>query len=521
MTYIRYGFQGGARYGDAGVYYGEQVITSRAITWGIAVDWDEDGYYSSTNEAFLYGAESGGAIQEVKLRMGREFLFNSSGDGFIHPDKGSLELVFLDTVRRYDPYNSLSPLYGQLYKNQKIRVVVKSESSGTVYHVFTGRISDIRPDYGTPQKATIYAEGEAVILNEKINSTVYTNVRYDAQVLEALTLAGWTGLTDIDTTNSDQMSYHWFGNSSASNEIEKIADAAFGLFWVSENGTAKYRGRINPDISTQSITEDDVDYNHRIRIPAPRDVLRNKAKVYARARTAVTDAEVWRMTDKPLIAAGTGDAIWAEFTYNGETVPATAVTDPVVTTDYTANDSADGSGTNRTSNFTFSTTAFSTSAKLIPTNAGSAAYLTLLKLRANIITTDKYTFAEYEDATSIATYREREFVMQTDWLQDLNTANEYAQVFVSRFATPKAFPRFKFKRSSIDKQFTTGLFNMITINFPTFGVSGEFRAGYIDRSWSVNEPNVIDSIYYLEPNTTSGTGSTWIFPITFPTLFPA
>lgn len=510
MTTARYG--DGSLYGTPDLTYGAASV-SRALTWGIIVDWDEDGSFSGENEAPE-------RLQGLSLRMGREFVLSSSGDGFLHPDEGQLQLEMLDTEGRYDPYNLDSPLNGYLYKNQKVKVIIQSESSGTQYNAFTGYIADIRPDYGTPQRATIYVDGAATKLKKNIKSTIYTNVQYDNQVSAALTAAGWTGGTDIDTTVSDQMAYHWFSDRQAITEIQDIVDAGFALFWVNEGGTATYRSRVNPDISTQGIDESDIDYGYRIRVPAPRDVLRNKAKVYAKTRTAVSNAEVWRMTDTPLIAAGTGDPIWASFTYNGVSVPATSVTSPVATTDYLANDAADGSGTNRTANFSFATTAFSTTAKLVPTNSGSGAYITLLKIRANIVVTDEHTYAEYEDATSITAYGEREIVINTNWLQDLNAANEYAQILVGRFKNPRAFPRFKFKRSLIDEQFTTPLLNLITINFNTFGVTGEFRAGYIERSWSIQEPNVVDSTYYLEPNTTTGAGDTWIFPITFPTIFP-
>lgn len=510
MTTARYG--DGSLYGTPGLTYGEATV-NRALTWGVIVDWDEDGSFTGENEAE-------GRLQDISIRMGREFVLSSSGDGFLHPDEGTLQLDMLDTAGRYDPYNLSSPLAGYLYKNQKVKVVLRSESTGTIYNVFTGYIADIRPDYGIPQKATIYVDGAATRLKKNIKSTVYTDAQYDAQISEALTLAGWTGNTDIDTTVSDQMAFHWFSDKQAITEIQEITDAAFGLFWISENGTATYRSRVNPDTSTQGITEADIDYAYRIRVPAPREVLRNKAKVYAKTRTAVSNAEVWRMVGTPLIGSGAGDPIWASFTYNGQPVPATSLTSPVETTDYTANDNADGSGTNRTSNFTFSTTAFSTSAKLVPSNSGSSAYITLLKLRANIIVTDEYTYAEYEDTDSVTSYGEREIVINTDWLQDLNAANEYAQILVGRFKNPRAFPRFKFHRSDIDKQFTTPLMNLITINFSSFGVTGEFRAGYIERSWSIQEPNVIDSVYYLEPNTTTGSGDTWVFPMTFPTIFP-
>lgn len=510
MSTARYG--DGSLYGTVGLTYGESTV-NRALSWGILVDWDEDGIFTGENEAQ-------GRLQGLSLRIGREFILSSSGDGFLHPDEGTLQIEMKDTDGRYDPYNLSSPLVGLLYKNQLLKVVLRSEATGTQYDVFTGYIADIRPDYGTPQKVTIYVDGAASKLKINIRSEIYTDAQYDTQITNALTLAGWTGATDIDTTVSDQMAYHWFSDRQAITEIQDITDAAFALFWIAEDGTATYRSRINQDVSTQSITESDIDYNYRIRVPAPRDVLRNKAKVYAKSRTAVSDTEVWRMLDRPLIGSGTGDPIWATFTYNGKSVPATSVTSPVVTTDYTANDAADGSGTNRTANFSFATTAFSTSAKLVPTNSGSSAYITLLKIRADIIATDDYTYAEYEDTDSIEAYGERQIVINTDWLQDLNAANEYAQILVGRFKNPRAFPRFKFKRSLIDKQFTTPLFNLITINFASFGVTGEFRAGYIERSWSIQEPNVIDSIYYLEPNATTGSGDTWVFPMTFPTIFP-
>ena len=55
--------------------------------------------------------------------------------------------------------------------------------------------------------------------------------------------------------------------------------------------------------------------------------------------------------------------------------------------------------------------------------------------------------------------------------------------------------------------------------FAQHGITGEFRAGHIERSWSINEPNVIDSIYYLEPNLSQAAAGTWTFPMTFPTIF--
>jgi hypothetical protein len=100
-------------------------------------------------------------------------------------------------------------------------------------------------------------------------------------------------------------------------------------------------------------------------------------------------------------------------------------------------------------------------------------------------------------------------------------AQEQAENLLSKFSQPKAFPRIKFKRSSITKQYTTDLFGLITIDFTSFNITGEFRVGYIDRSWDIQSPNVIDTVVYFEPNLNIGTGATWIFPMSFPTTFPS
>lgn len=504
------------RYGDGTKYgedvYGVKTISDRPLTWGIIVDWDEDGSFTGENEAT-------GRLLSLDSRMGREFVLNANGDGFQHPDVGELSIVLLNEDGRYDPYYPSSPLADYLYRNQQIKVVLKDESTGTRYYEFTGYINDIRPNYGAVKTATIYADGAAVKLKSNIKSgTIYTGNTYDEQIGLALDTAGWTGERDIDTAVSEILPYHWFSGIQALTEIYKLTDAAFGTFWVNEEGTARYRSRINADVSTQTITDDDTDYYYGIQAPAPRDVLKNKIQVYARARQQQTDVEIWRLVDKPQIT-GTGSPIWATFNYNGEEVPALSVTNPVATTDYTANDNADGSGTNRTANFSFALEKFATAAKITPSNSGSPAYLTLLKLRGNVITADKYTYKEVEDTASIALYGERELIIQTDWLQDGNAAQEHAEILVQKFSTPKVFPRFKFRRDAIGAQYLTPLFDLITVNFSQNNITGEYRIGYRERHWSINEPTVIDTIVYCEPNLTVAASSNWVFPMSFPTIF--
>lgn len=510
MSHARYG--DGSLYGTSGLVYGTATV-DRDLTWGILVDWDNNGVFDGSNEHDY--------IMSLRYRGGREFVFNSSGSGFNHPDIGSLEIEFLNNSGRFDPYNQSSELYGQLYQNQKIQVIIQVEETLNQYYCFTGYIKDIRPRYGAKDTVTLYADGAGIKLKDtNIKSTsVYTAVQFDNQISAALTLAEWDGGTNINTTLSDTMTYHWFSGNSADTEINDLADAAFGIFFVDEAGTATYISRLNGDDSTQEVTEDDIDYYYGIQTPAPREVIKNIVTVYSRARLLNSSVEIWRMVDTPLVATGTGNPIWASFSYNGQSGPATSITTPAATTDYTANSQADGGGTNRTANFSFSKTDFATAAKLIPTNSGADAYITLLKLRGNIITADEYTFAQSTDDDSVATYGAKEFSVKSNWMQDLNSAQEQADTIVGKMSTPRAFPRFKYKKTKLEKQFTTGLFEILSANFVSRMITGQFRVGHIERYWDISTPNTVETTVYCEPNLVVAASSTWVFPTTFPTIF--
>lgn len=515
------------RHGDGTKYgistYGAHTVTTRALTWAVRIDWDNDGVLDGTNEVAYIdsGGNLKGRLLGLRVRLGREFVFNSSADGFEHPIPGTLELDMLDLEGRYDPFNTSGALYNYLYKNQLIVVTIKDESTGTSYPVFYGYITDIKPQYGSVDTATIYADGAMRKLETPIHSDVYTTAQYDDQISAALTAAGWAGSTNIDTTVSDSMPYHWFSGKQAIDEINDLADAAFGIFWVGEDGTANYVSRIGSDLSTQTITEADIDYNYKIQAPAPRDVLKNDIKVYSNSLGSVTNGTLWTFGEVPFtMTNNTEYIVWASHTYNGK--PA-ALNDVTAGTNKHLWSNSDGTGTDLTAYFTAVSSGddiyASIQKRTLKQTSGSTAYLTDFSIYANALYETDSTFTLAQDSTSITTYGKRNLTISTRWIQSINTAEEYAANLLDKFSTPRPFPRFKFKRSSIGKQFTTGLFELITINFASKNITGEFRAGHIERSWSINEPNVIDSVYYLEPNLSVSAAATWTFPMTFPTVF--
>lgn len=521
------------RYGDGTLYgsgatYGAYLSTTRAVTFGFRVDWDNDGVLDGTNEvAYLDSSNTlQGRLLSWNIRVGRQFVFKSSSDGFEHVAPGTLEVELLDTDGRYDPYNTSSPLSGSLYKNQLVKFSVLSESTGTLYSAFTGYISNIKNVYGgAVQKAIIYVDGALTTLeSESFSSIMVQDNTVDTIIGIALDSADYPLSSDLDSTVVDNVENHFFTQKSWGNSIHDLADSAFGVFYTDEDGTATYKSRVKTDISTQSITEDDIDYDYGVIAPAVREVIKNSIKAYYYPQETGSSVLVWTLSETFPLNIGDSVSFWVKFESNGRQVGASSA--PAFSGLITQNE--DGSGSSSSS---------ITDEFVIGTGSGffvNYGYLTLTNTSAinGYLTSGTLTFTTgyyepsgrklftlSEDDTSISEYGRRELILDLPYAQNNNLAQEISDAILEKFKNPHIYPRFKFKRSDIDKQFTTPLFNLITVNFASKGITGEFRAGYIERSWSINDLNVIDSVYYLEPNLSVAAASAWTFPMTFPTIF--
>jgi hypothetical protein len=197
-----------------------------------------------------------------------------------------------------------------------------------------------------------------------------------------------------------------------------------------------------------------------------------------------------------------------------ETV-ASAVTQPVSTTDYVANAQPDGSGVDLTANISIVLEAFSTATKLTVTNTGGTdAYMTLLKIRGDAITPDEFTFVEASDAASITAYGDNLFEVKSDWLQDVNSARDQASLLKLRLSTARRFPRVRLKPNPAI-QFALRLFKLAQVDIASKGVSGEFRVGYIKHKWIDEVGQTVRTEVFFEPNLMGSTSGTWIFPAVF------
>lgn len=506
MSTCRYG--DGTLYGAVGLTYGAATV-DRPMTWIFAVDWDGDGSIDGEND--------GRYMVSMETETGRQWPLNGSGDGFEPVMVGQGSVTLLNTDGRFDPFNLDSPLAGKILPGRKFILQVQRESDGTRQPVMTGRIEDIRPIYGDVNQVKLTLKNAVEDLKQKnIRTTVQNAIRYDAALAACLSAYGWTDGSDIDTTVSEAMEYWWASGKSAFAEIQGIADAAMGMFCIAEDGTAVYKSRVSDDTPLMTITDAEIDWNYGVKTPTPWDSIRNNIRVYARKRTLQTSVTLWSTSDKVLIPARESREIWAEFSVSGDDATASAITTPASGTDYVANSASDGSGTNLTANITVSVSGFARSAKLTVSNTGGTnVYMTTLQLRGSAIVADKYTFVESQDADSIEAFGERRFEVRSDWLQDINTARDEADILKSRLAYQRQYPRFRVLLDQFDVSFGARLFGLVLVNFAKNGISGEYRFGYIKHRWIDELGYQVETEIYLEPNLLGNVSGTWIFPAVF------
>ena len=504
MSTARYS---GAIYGSTGLTYGARAI-NRQLTWILLIDWDNDGVFNGDNEA--------ARIFDLETTNGRQFYMKSDGSGPEEVSEGSVSLSLDNHDGRFDPYNLSSPLAGYIMPGRKFQLKVVDEATGTIYPIMTGAIEEIRPNYGAIDTVKMTLINEKRQLSKTIvRTTVQQNMRYDDALDKILDTIGWSASKrDIDSNISEVMPYWWGGGNDAWTEMQGVADAALGMLCISEDGKLTYISRISGDSSTVTLGDSDVTLDYGIRTPSPWETVRNRIWIYARAWHQSTDVELWNSNDQLMILPGESKALWATYTAGGESAVATSVTQPVANTDYMFNSAPDGTGTDLTSYISIVMSAFATTAKLTITNSGATtAYRKLLKLRGNAITPDKYTYVERTDQASIDDYGDLLYEIKSDWLQDVNTAIDEANILIARLVTARQYPRVKISDKP-SKQFALKLFRLVNTNFVCKGISGEFRVGYIKHRWLDRTGDRVETEIFLEPNLMSNLSGTWIFPAT-------
>ena len=484
-------------YGN-GTKYGQRA-PQNSLSWVLQVDWDNDGIFNGDNEAER--------MKSLLLRRGRENYVRSDGSGFEDVRAGTVTIILDNSDGRYDPYNSGSPIYPYVRPGVKCYLWVQDDLDWTRYNVFYGYINDIQPKGGIDEQVRMeIVDGITILSQQDIQDVLYENLLVADAIAMILSSCGWDGGSVIED-NKDTLPYWWTMDKKGWQAIDELCNAFLGRAFVDVDGKLRFYSRHHIGTPEMTLTQDKL--LKEIVIPQPWEVVRNRIYVTARPRKRYDGVEIWRMQDVVYLGAGDSVEIWANYTYNNESVPASDVITPVATTDYLANSASDGTGSDLTSSFSVTMTAFSAAAKLTVTNNGSnSGYITFLRLRGNALSSINTTTILREDTSSQNLYQIRTMRLDNEMIQDTNMAIDFAGFLRNKLSSPIKYPMIEVEgRANI--QFALDLFDTVTLTVSAKAIDGDYDIAYVEHNWMDEGGNAVRTRFILEP--TEDFSGYWMF----------
>lgn len=455
----------------------------------VEVDWNNNGLFSDANEDVSVD------VQWLHWERGR----NNELERAI---SGQCEFYLRNDTGKYSPDNSSSPLSGNLKPGRKVQV---RTTSPIVKTHFTGYIEDIIPD-PDPENLRCYiraVDGAAQVLATKsVRSIIFTDKGAGSAVDDSLDRVNWSATARILDTGQTTFPQWWSHDEYALDAIHKVEEAERGFFYIDGQGNAVYEDRHHrlkgAHLTSQaSLTAADIikmNYQSRLR------ELKNEItiKVY-RAVAGSAGSELWRLRQivylpaatRSILVMGQSSATTATAVFLASySNPATSVITPVATTDYTANQAIDGTGTDITSQLTVSlVTSFAQGAAIAVTNGGpKGGYLTLLKIRGTLQERPDPLIIMQGDTTSQTEHGRRTLEIDNNLVQDANEAQDYADYLVGQLKDPQPYIEIQVPNTTSTLTnfiLQRDLSDRITITEGNTGVNGPY---FIERGeWTVEE----------------------------------
>lgn len=349
------------------------------ITWAIEADFDRNGTYETALTDYIDSPGSGISISRGIGRDGK-------------PLAGQMGLTLSNRDGTFTPENSASSLYGKLQPGVPIRITA---TVGSSYTVWTGYIMAWRPKFEAGKESTCdISSGDIITILQdapNINVTASALRDTDAALVAICDAIGFVAGDRNFDDGVQALPMHFASDAPPLQAMmDVVASEMGGQLYPDATGRIRFEAR-NSRLGT---TVDDTWGDGTLIGPQVEEYTLNPLEyvtsVSARAtvfQTGQSELEVFRFSqsmdtrpnaDSMLLTAG---QVY-ERDFNLQSAIA-AITSPVASTDYQANDAIDGSGTDRTSSLSVTVTAYGGARfrlRLKNTHSGSI-YVTRFRLR--------------------------------------------------------------------------------------------------------------------------------------------
>ncbi len=526
-------------------------------TYVVEVDWNDDLDYGDTGEDIT------SRVLDLRFSRGRD---NSSSLAVVST-AGRLQALLNNDSKDYSPFNTSSPLTGNLLPRRKIRVRITAPVNGTMW---TGWITEIIPDSqaGPSRRVRIKANGALAFAGEH-ESTVpmRTSRRTDQAIGDILDSVGWasavtitsssvanpsnilcaavhtmsTGdtviiaghsgstpdingshtVTVVDTLNftipvnvtvggtggtldvnrhlstGQTTMTRWWTEQRALEAMREVELTEGGFLKEDKNGAIAFEDRHHRLVTTTSTTVQDtftdaasptlpyVAITEEDPLPQIYNDFRTEVTIY----TVESEAVLWTLaatgSDSPKIEPGAVRRFLATYPNPSAADNAVAVnawSTLVENTDYEANSQASGGGDDKSGVLTIAVETYATQQWIAITNTDSAAvFITLLQAKGTPVTGSDPIGVTAFDTASQDSYEKRTWPTDTQFLPDIDEAQEWCDAFLSTFKDPLALIGITYSASRDTNAFTAmrdlDLSHRITLvanNGAGLGINGAF-----------------------------------------------
>lgn len=461
----------------SGTKYG--TSSASAPRWSFLIDWDEDGFYDSPNEAeYMTG---------LMIERGRDYYIGANSDRFEPIQAGRATITLSNHDGRYNPYNVSSPLYPNLDSGKFIQLRVKYGT--TIYTVFTGVITDIQQT-GLNDTVRIVAEdGINWLTNQPANpmpNPISTDSFADWILARILDGAAWPSLWGYDLANgNDFYPFWWADNGNTWEEIKSLLDSELAFYCIRADGSFYYRSRQSSPAAVLSLTEDQLEKN--VYIPAPWEFRKNIVK-FTGVNVDTATKFIWESNSEIAIAPGETKTVIAE--YSNPSITFNSI-------QYSAYSQSGGVGTDLSGGiyWEFGDIGSTNAALSFRNNNATLAYVSAIKINGIELTK---TNISGRAAGTESTTRPRSLDMTLAWQQNANSLNDFATQMLAFLNTSQPFPVVTIDNRP-DIQFTPDMFDVVSVDLSSIGINTSFRVGKITHEWTIETGLATKTTLGLEP----------------------
>lgn len=425
----------------------------------LQIDWNNNGTWTDTGE------DVSARLLSLEWARGRDFASQLTGRSI----SGRLRATLNNESEDYSPFNTASPLYGNLLPGRPVRIRASSGSfpytfpimfERTIWQGFLLAAPMPAPSVRGLRTASLEAIGPLGYINDQdVNVPMVTSIGAGAVIDDILDAAGWpAGSRDIDAGQTT-IARFW-GNGKAVNLLRKVELTEAGFVLETKAGLIAFEDRhhrLSGDYLVSQATFSDapgasISY-HEASHKDPLAQLYNEFRATVQLYTVGVLGVLWTLAEtgaaSPAIETGDDATYWANYPNLDSALDAFAVdswTTPVATTDYTANSQADGLGTNMTADIGVVATKLGNSMKITLTNNGAQpAYITFLQARGVPITANDPIRVSRSNAASRTAYGQRTYPSEAEFIPDSAEANGWARFNLAIYKDPVPIAKLRFR----------------------------------------------------------------------------